>query len=243
MGAGQQDARHGGGHLQRRIGGLRYHVRYHRRYPASTRVTAPILTRAADRIARAWREARESNPGLTQREFAATAFPAEIKRGNRTIYRSVETRARDLRRILSGKDTRARVRPVEVQASEFVASARSTSRRPQVVNVEIRDSSDRITGYANVLIPPGTSTFDIYRIQKSPEGKQLARQIARQARRNSPPYDVDEITDPVTGRKIARKRVSKDAGSPAGEQRIARVRVLSQPGKRRYVGRFTAPKR
>lgn len=185
-------------------------------------------------IADAWRDAKASDPSLTQSRFAAEAFPPYVERGGKRRYRSVETRARDLRRILSGKDTRARVRPLRQQAADFVKVAR----RQRGANVEIRNASGAIVGYGNVMLPPGTSSFDLYRLRDSPEGRRLARQIARKVRRGSPPHDVITIIDPVTGRKILSRRISPDAGSPAGEQHIGAIRQLRDPDKARYVGRF-----
>lgn len=185
-------------------------------------------------IADAWRDAKAADPSLTQREFAAQAFPPYVERRGKRRYRSVETRARDLRRILSGKDTRARTRALGDQARDFVSAAR----RQTGANVEIRDAAGNIVGYGNVILPPGTSSFDLYRMRDSPEGRRLARQIARKVRRNSPPHEVETFTDPVTGRTIHARRVSKDVGSPAGEQHIGAIRQLRDPSKARYVGRF-----
>ncbi len=196
------------------------------------------FSRAERRIMAAWTAAKADNPRLTQREWAAAAMPAQVKRGKRMVYRSPETRARDLRRILSGKDTRARTRSLDEQAQDFLRASQSSPRRPQVVNIELQDDQGRIIGFANVLLPPGASTLDIYTMKDTPQGRQLARQIARRARRDSPPYIVDTITDPVTGRKISRMRVADDAGSPAGQPTIARVRTLSRPETRRYFGVF-----
>jgi hypothetical protein len=196
------------------------------------------LTRAERRIVEAWTAAKGDDPTLTQREWAASAMPASVTRGKREVYRTPETRARDLRRILSGKDTRKRTRSLESQAHDFLRASQSSPRHPQVVNLELQDDSGRIIGYANVLLPPGTSTLDIYSMKDSPQGKQLAKQIARRARRDSPPYIVDTITDPITGRTIARQVVDPATGSPAGQPRIARVRSLARPSTRRYVGTF-----
>lgn len=185
-------------------------------------------------ITAAWRSAKEANPSLTQRQFAADAFPAYVERGGKRRFRSVETRARDLRRILSGKDTRARTRTIDEQSSDFMRAAR----QQRGVNVEIRDAQGRITGYGNILLEPGMSTFDVYRLKDSPEGRRLARQIARKVRRQSPPHDVTTVDDPVTGRTISSRVVSKDVGSPAGDQHIATIRQLRPGVDRRYVGKF-----
>lgn len=117
------------------------------------------------------------------------------------------------------------------------------AREQRVVNVEVRDDQGRITGYANVLLEPGTTTFDLYKMRNTPEGKRLARQIARKARRNSPPYEIRTFTDPVTGRKISGRFVSPDAGSPAGEQHIGAIKQLRPGVERRYAGRFGPGKR
>jgi hypothetical protein len=171
---------------------------------------------------------------LTQRQFAADAFPAYVERDGKRRFRSVETRARDLRRIISGKDTRARTRSIEDQSSDFMRAARDQ----RAVNVEVRDSQGRITGYGNIMLEPGMTTFDVYRLRNSPEGRRLARQIARKVRRNSPPHDVTEFEDPVTGRRILSRVVSPDVGSPAGEQHIGAVRQLRPGVDRQFVGRF-----
>ena len=185
-------------------------------------------------IADAWRRAKSDDPSLTQRQFAADAFPAYVERGGKRRFRSVETRARDLRRILSGKDTRARVRSIEDQSSDFMRAARGR----RGINVEVRDASGRITGYGNIILEPGMTTFDVYRLRNSPEGRRLARQIARKVRRQSPPHDVTEFEDPITGRRILSRVVSPDAGSPAGEQHIGNIRQLRDPSRSNYVGRF-----
>lgn len=185
-------------------------------------------------IADAWRRAKADDPSLTQRQFAADAFPAYVDRGGKRRFRSVETRARDLRRILSGKDTRARARSIEDQSTDFMRAARDQ----RAVNVEVRDSQGRITGYGNILLEPGMTTFDVYRLRNTPEGRRLARQIARKVRRNSPPHDVTEFEDPITGRRILSRVVSPDAGSPAGEQHIGAVRQLRPGVGRQFVGRF-----
>jgi hypothetical protein len=106
------------------------------------------------------------------------------------------------------------------------------------INVEVRDSQGRITGYGNIMLEPGMTTFDVYRLRNSPEGRRLARQIARKVRRQSPPHDVTEFEDPVTGRRILSRVVSPDVGSPAGEQHIGNVRQLRDPSQSRYVGKF-----
>lgn len=195
----------------------------------------------ADRraIADAWRAAKRDNPRLTQREFASDAFPAYVERGGKRRFRSVETRARDLRRILSGKDTRARTRSIDDQASDFMRAAKQT----RAVNVEIRDGQGRIVGYGNIMLEPGMSTFDVYQLKDSPEGRRLARQIARKVRRQSPPHDVTEFEDPITGRKISSRVVSPDVGSPAGEQRIGTIKQLRPGVERRFVGRFGTRRR
>lgn len=125
---------------------------------------------------------------------------------------------------------------MEEQAQDFLRASQSSKRNPQVVNLELRDDQGRIIGYGNVLLPPGTSTLDILSMKDTPQGRQLAKQIARRARRDSPPYIVDTITDPLTGRKISRMRVADDAGSPAGTPTISKIRTLSRPETRRYFG-------
>lgn len=193
-------------------------------------------------IADAWRAAKRADPSLTQRQFAAESFPAYVERRGKPRFRTVATRERDLRRILSGKDSRARVRPLSVQASDFMRAARRPSGPIEGVNVAVVDRNQRVIGYGNIALAPGMSIFDAWRLRNTDAGKRLARQIARAVRRNSPPHNVTEFRDPLTGRRVFARVIDSEIGSPAADPRIVVLRQLrdpdSDPDSSRYVGRF-----
>jgi hypothetical protein len=200
--------------------------------------------RSADErtIADAWRAAKRADPSLTQRQFAAESFPAYVERHGKPRFRKVATRERDLRRILSGKDTRARVRPLAVQARDFVRAARRPGQPIEGVNVAVVDRRGRVVGFGNIALAPGMSIFDAHRLRDSEAGKRLARQIARAVRRNSPPHNVTEFRDPLTGRKVYARVIDSEIGSPAADPRIMVIRQLrdpdSNPDSYRYAGKF-----
>lgn len=167
---------------------------------------------AAKIIANAWRNAKAIDPTLTQGEFAQRTLPGRV--GKKGLIEPLDqpTAARELRRIIRGDSNKA-------------AAYLDAARNNDGVNIEIKDRKGRIVGYANVLLPAGMSTFDIYALRDSPEARQLTKQVARRARRESPPHDIED---------------DDEIGSPAGDPYISSIRPLRNRRKP-FIGRFDAP--
>lgn len=131
-------------------------------------------------IADAWNDARKREPRLTQGEFARRTFPAttDPKTGERVAW-SPRAGSRQLGRILRGEDSDVAQRLVD------------ESYETRIANIEFTDDLGRPVGYANVLLPPGTSSFDAWKLQNSKQARRLASQLARGRLAGSAPYNVD----------------------------------------------------
>lgn len=159
-------------------------------------------------ITDAYHDAKRREPGLTQGEFARRTFPAmPDQSGKRSVWDSRKG-SRQLTRIMRGEDR---------QLAERLVSASYDLR---VANVEFTDQSGVPIGFANVLLPPGTSSFDSYKLAHSRSGKQLARRMARGRLAASAPRLVQ--------------------GSREGTPRVSAVRPVKMNDDPRYVGEISA---
>lgn len=167
---------------------------------------------AAKIIERAWRNAKAADPSLTQGEFAQRTLPGRVNKRGFVEPLDQRTAARELSKIIRGESNKA---------VEYLEAARANNG----VNIEIKDRKGRIVGYANVLLPAGASTFDVYALRDTPEARRLVKQIARRARRDSPPHDTED----------------EDIGSPAGNPYISSIRPLRNRPLKPFIGTMSAP--
>lgn len=157
-------------------------------------------------IADAWRDAKRAQPSLTMGEFARRTFPplVEQRRGEMRAWEERQG-ARLLGRIIRGDaPTEAR----QLLDASFI----------DVANIEYRNEKGYVS-YSNWLMPPGTSTFDAFRLQHSDAARWAGRMIARGRVRDSAPF----------------------GGDPTGRGQVTAVRPIKIEQRRPYVGEFRVP--
>lgn len=173
------------------------------------------LDPASRYIADAWHDAKKHHPHLTQGEFARRTFPVLTERSGafakdtgRTAWEERQG-SRLLGRIIRG---------------EAPAEARALLRESYNVNgasVEFRDRNNKIVSYANFQMPLGFSTFDAFRLERSPSAREHARRVARGRLNDSPPF--------------------KNRGDRKAAPYVAAIRPIKIERKRPFVGEFRAP--
>lgn len=164
------------------------------------------LDPASRYIADAWDAAKRTDPTLTKGEFARRTFPPliEQRRGELRAWEEREG-TRMLNRILNGE---ASGEARQLLDASFI----------NVANVEYRNNKGYVS-YSNWLMPPGTSTFDVFRLQDSEHAQFVGRMIARGRVRDSAPF----------------------GGDPTGRGRVTAVRPIKVQQHRPYVGEFRMP--
>lgn len=173
------------------------------------------LDPASRYIADAFDDAKRHHPDLTQGEFARRTFPVLTERGgafardkDRAAWEEREG-SRLLGRILKG------------EASSEARALLNESYNVHGATVEFRDKAGKTVSYANFQMPLGFSTFDAFRVERSPSAREHARRIARGRLNDSPPF--------------------KNRGDRRAAPYVAAVRPIKIEQRRPFVGEFRAP--
>jgi hypothetical protein len=153
------------------------------------------------RIWRAWQDARQRDPSLTQADFAMTVWPQPrrglvrrraVKAGKKLapfdeseiLHRERQARARYLRLVFEGK----RVPKTLNQRADTIGGD---------FNVVV-GRGDKTKSF-NVILPGGVSRIDAYKLIDSPEIKRLARKRAALWRKMYGAENVDDTPTEIRG--------------------------------------------
>lgn len=174
------------------------------------------LDPASRYIAEAWDDAKRHHPSLTQGEFARRTFPILSERhgafARDTDRRAWEERegSRLLGKIIKGENPQ--------QARQLLTESYNVNG----ATVEFRDKAGKTVSYANFQMPLGFSTFDAFRMERSPSARELSRRIARGRLRDSAPFPVEA------------------RGDRRNAPYVAAVRPIKVRQKRPFIGEFRA---
>lgn len=173
------------------------------------------LDPASRYIADAWTDAKRHHPNLTQGEFARRTFPILTERSG-AFAKDTERRAWEER-----EGSRLLGRIIRGDAPQQARQLLDASYGYNAATVEFRDRHGKTVSYANFQMPLGFSTFDAFKVERSPSAREHARRVARGRLNDSPPH--------------------KDAGDRRAAPYVSAVRPIKVEQKRPFVGEFRAP--